>query len=85
MVFKINDNIIIVPILHSSAGSKRVVVISLAEIPHRVRAQSLNIVPGLQCATSFIQLLKKAASLSVARSMHSSRFLVNPAHICEYN
>ena len=66
MVFKINDNIIIVPILHSSAGSKRVVVISLAEIPHRVRAQSLNIVPGLQCATSFIQLLKNATlSLSV--------------------
>ena len=64
---------------------KRVVVISLAEIPHRVRAQSLNIVPGLQCATSFIQLLKNAASLSVARSLHSSRFLVSPAHICEYN
>ena len=85
MVFKISDIIIIVPILHSSAGSKRVVVISLAEIPHRVRAQSLNIVPGLQCATSFIQLLKNAASLSVARSMHSSRFLVSPAHICEYN
>ena len=43
MVFKISDIIIIVPILHSSAGSKRAVVISLAEIPHRVRAQSLNI------------------------------------------
>ena len=70
MVFKISDNIIIVPILHSSAGSKRVVVISLAEIPHRVRAQSLNIVPGLQCATSFIQLLKKR-SLYVCRYVYA--------------
>ena len=81
MVFKINDNIIIVPILHSSAGSKRVVVISLAEIPHRVRAQSLNIVPWLQYATSFIQLLENAASPSVAMSMQTSRFLVSPAHM----
>ena len=71
MVFKTSDIIIIDPILHSSAGSKRVVVISLAEIPHRVRAQSLNIVPGLQCATSFIQLQKNAASLSVAMCKHS--------------